>query len=115
MLFQPFTSSPFLLKIMSNHVYDEQVLGLFILSVICPLIKKRIMKDVINMQEMKLSTSKWRINKRKIGKYRINLEKISPVNPQVVGSSPTGGAKKTPSVWMVFFIISMVRCDRPAE
>lgn len=39
---------------MSDRVYDEQALGLLSLSVICPLIKKRIIKDVINMREIKL-------------------------------------------------------------
>lgn len=58
MLFQPFTSSHFLLKIRRDRIYDEQAVCLLILSVICPLIKKRIMKDVINMQEIKLCSSK---------------------------------------------------------
>ena len=70
--------------------------SLWHLAVICPLIKKRIIKDVINMQEIKLFELRQRINKRKNGKYRTILEKIGPVNPQVVGSSPTGGAKKPP-------------------
>ena len=37
-------------------------------------------------------------------KYRTNSYKLGPVNPQVVGSSPTGGAKKKTTQSGGFFI-----------
>ena len=37
------------------------------------------------------------------------------VNPQVVGSSPTGGAKKTPPNWVVFFWLSWCIAPRTCD